>query len=218
MRKIILFLCFILLFSGVVTDAHASLIEYTLTGQLELISSGPDAYGLDGANFALSSVVDTDSSPTLNNGPPSWPFDVTVYDASAKVELSGTTGGTKDGLYEDNNSWVQLDRAFADDRMYIKAAFNGLVGAETNFYTFIDFDPGFLGDRPFAPPELLTNEIVKEITGSVSIIAAGSGEGFDYYDYLNVTASARPVPEPATMLLLGSGLVGLVGFRRKFKK
>jgi hypothetical protein len=27
-----------------------------------------------------------------------------------------------------------------------------------------------------------------------------------------------PVPEPTTMLLLGSGLLGLWGFRRKFKK
>jgi heme/copper-type cytochrome/quinol oxidase subunit 3 len=48
--------------------------------------------------------------------------------------------------------------------------------------------------------------------------SGGNGATLQAFNASGDNSVAVPVPEPATMLLLCSGLIGLLGFRRKFKK
>lgn len=68
--------------------------------------------------------------------------------------------------------------------------------------------------------DVLRNEILG--TGTLDATTAGlliGGEGaIPFKGKGAYTSGTSPVPEPGTILLLGSGVVCLVGFRRKFKK
>jgi hypothetical protein len=90
------------------------------------------------------------------------------------------------------------------------------------------------GDFPNSPRAILWFADADQdvFTGDASVLPSSLPSGFDYIElwlgtqigddeYLwakGLVGASQPVPEPATVLLLGSGLVGLVGFRKKFKK
>ena len=61
-----------------------------------------------------------------------------------------------------------------------------------------------------------------ELSNGISITETGALQdlsqyvGFEFFP--QVASDISAVPEPSTMLLLGSGIVGLIGVRRKFRK
>lgn len=106
----------------------------------------------------------------------------------------------------------------------INAGTNGLVnvvaqfGVDNGIFAWLDgtFLNGWLAPGGAVPNEYQTN-IGSLSAGShyLQILREdhGGGTGYD----IKVTGDAAPVPEPATMLLVGTGIAGLIAARRKKK-
>ena len=67
----------------------------------------------------------------------------------------------------------------------------------------------------------VTNTIILEINtsnGAGTVIRNYSGLGNSWGSSFIAEATTAPIPEPTTMLLFGTGLLGLLGFRKKYRK
>jgi hypothetical protein len=101
---------------------------------------------------------------------------------------------------------------------------SGSTWSGSNPITLYEWDYDTDGTYDYSSPtqpiwSVVYPAIVPTVYTATIRVTDGIGEVDTFSSSVSITSrDAPPVPEPSTLLLLGSGLVGLAGFRRKFKK
>lgn len=113
-------------------------------------------------------------------------------------------------------AWLEALLGFTYDEktvMYIDKIEAGKDGLESGLKQLTAYDPGFHWD--FAVVKYGNYWIAYEDTDKDHLLTTDRfRNGISHITFF----APSPVPEPATMLLLGLGLMGVAGIRRKFKQ
>lgn len=206
MKKLLMILLSVFLFLGiagaqnafalnVAQGANVSLTGNFFTEYQDWSTSAPD--GSTGSQALVDSIVDGVFLP-----------EQTQWD-------QGTLWWDEHGVQGKPSVTITLDQYYFIDSFIVQADNNDTYRIEYYDSSSLEWvNAGAIsGWGMMTRPEIFMPDPV--FTNALKISAIG---GDDWYSLSEVQAFGAPVPEPATMLLFGTGLIGLAGFRRKKSK
>jgi len=185
---------------------YTTIITITVLLTLSFIQSVPDTWALHISGTVGSTLTaappelfrDTGTVGTWTDNPIFFHWtdaDIPASSGTLSVNIVGDING--------NLPWEDIELYDEDGDLFL--TFNGST------------DGGY--DRQFTDSLILTVADLSEwaLDNTISFMFL-PGDGVRNIQEFSASVVYEPIPEPSTYLLLGSGLIGLAWFRRKFRK